>query len=416
MKVYVPLLLTLMSFFPPVNAAIIEVCDGCQFSTIADAVKNSVSGDELSIHPGLYEESGLIVNHSLTLSGQPGAELRHSGAEADAILVKAPQTVIRGLKISGSGKSSYHDFAAIKVQDSGECHIHDNEIVNSQYGIMIINSAKCRLINNKIHTSSVPVSLLGDAIHLWKSSEPVIEGNFLQGHRDGIYLEFVENGLIERNRVLKNHRYGLHFMFSSHNVFQANLFSENDAGVAVMYSKNIEMIRNKYHRNHGAASFGLLLKDISDSVIRKNSFSENTVAIFLEGSNRNDFSLNTFDRNGWAMRLLSSCEGNKFTRNAFLKNILEISTNASKSLNSFTENYWAEHVALDLDHDGFADLPYQPTNYSSYLVERYSLAILLLESPFLKILDLLEKNFPALSPVSLRDPKPLMNLPEGLND
>lgn len=396
------------------SGAVIEVCKGCVFSSISEAVKSSKVGDHISVQPGIYEEPGIEINHSLTLHGEPGAEIRYQGTDGDTILIKAPQTQISGFKIQGSGKSTFHDFAAIKVANTAGCKILKNEILNSQYGILVTNSEGCEIRDNHISTSAVPINLLGDAIHLWKSNKPVISGNIVQGHRDGIYLEFVEEGLIENNQVSINHRYGLHFMFSSHNTFQNNAFLDNDAGVAVMYSKYIKMIANTYARNRGAASFGILLKDISDSVIFKNVFLDNTVAIFMEGSNRNKFSLNKFERNGWALRLLSSCEDNEFSQNAFFGNSLEIATNSSRSLNSFSKNFWDQHVSLDLDQDGLADLPFQPTSYSSYLVEKYSLAILLFDTPFLKILDRLEKYFPALSPVSLRDLKPLVRLPEDM--
>lgn len=412
------LLVTFMILLFVVQAAarVIDVCKSCAIQSVEVAIKNSTAGDEIHIQTGLYEEEGLIIPHRLTLKGLNGPVIRHKGAERDTILIKAEGTIIEGLNLQGSGKSSFHDFAAIKVSNTKNCVIRNNLIENAQYGILVANSEGCQVRENRISTSSVPVNLLGDAIHFWKSPNPRIIGNVLKGHRDGIYLEFVKEGWIEKNKVLKNHRYGLHFMFSNSNTFQDNVFHDNDAGVAVMYSQKIQMIRNTYSRNRGAASFGVLLKDISDSKIVNNKFIDNTVGLFMEGSNRNEFKSNLFAKNGWAIRLLSSCEGNRFSQNAFTRNTLEIATNSERSLNSFSQNFWDAHVALDLDKDGFADLPYQPTSYSSYLVEKYSLAILLLETPFLKMLDRLEKAFPALSPVSMRDPQPLLKFPEGLYD
>lgn len=403
----------LMAVGSAAMAKTVEVCKTCAITTLTAALQASQDGDTILVKAGLYDEAGLQVRHSLNLIGENGAELRHQGDSGDAILVLAARTRIEGLKITGSGKSSFHDFAAIKVQNTSDCEIKDNEIVNSQYGIMIANTPGCRIIGNKIHTTAVPVDLLGDAVHLWKSDRPEIRGNILHGHRDGIYLEFVQSGSIHDNEVVKNHRYGLHFMFSSENTFQDNIFRDNDAGVAVMYSKKIKMIRNVYARNHGAASFGLLLKDISDSWVEANIFEENTVAIFMEGSNRNQFERNRFDKNGWALRLLSSCDSNIFKNNFFLDNTLEIATNSHSSQNRFSQNYWAQHKKIDLDRDGFADLPYQPTSFSSYLVEKYNLSVILLGTPFLSLLDRMEKIFPALSPVDLRDDKPLMSFPGG---
>lgn len=406
--------LILVLGFVKASGGMIEVCKTCAISSIKSALEVASAGDEIMVGGGVYEEGGLVIGLPLKLFSKEKAEIKHLGTEGDTIQITAPGVFVEGFRIRGSGKSSFHDFAAIKVINTFDCTIVGNEILDSQYGVLISNTNGCIIKKNTITTSSVPTGLLGDGIHLWKSSRPIIYGNIIQGHRDGIYLEFVDHGQIENNEVSNNHRYGLHFMFSNENIFQGNWFHHNDAGVAVMYSKRIKMIGNTYSHNRGAASFGVLLKDISDSVVTRNIFVNNTVAIFMEGSNRNEFSLNRFERNGWFLRLLSSCEDNRFFNNAFLFNSLEVATNSPASLNLFSENFWAAHMAVDLDQDGFADLPYQPTSYSSFLIEKYSLSVILLQTPLLLALDRLEKYFPALSPVSLRDSKPLLKPPRGL--
>lgn len=390
----------------------VEVCAKCEHATIKSALEKSQNGDVILVKAGEYKEETLEITKSVSLIGEPGAILHHLG-DGDTIAVHAPNTTIKGLKIVGSGKSTYHDFSSIKVSNTSGCIIAENEILDSQYGVMIANSNNCIISGNKILTKSIPVDLLGDGIHLWKTTDSKIMKNVVHGHRDGIYLEFAQVGEIFENTITGNHRYGLHFMFANDNVFRNNTFSRNDAGVAVMYSKRIKMLNNEYAENKGAASFGLLLKDISDSEIAENEFLGNTVAIFMEGSNRNNFYSNRFDKNGWAIRLLSSCDSNVFQGNAFLDNTLEVATNAQLNLNTFKRNYWARHKNVDLDQDGLVDLPYQPTSFSSYILEKYNISILLIGTPILQLLDWAEQMFPALSPVSLRDQEPLMQRSSG---
>lgn len=390
----------------------IEVCAQCQIKTIRSSLENARDGDLIFVKSGTYKEETLEIKKSLSLIGEKGTVLEHLG-DGDTILVLAPNTTIKGFKIIGSGKSTFHDFSSIKVANTSGCIIVENEIIDSQYGVMLANSENCIVSDNRITTTSIPVNLLGDGIHLWKTTNSKILRNDVRGHRDGIYLEFAKVGFITENTVTGNHRYGLHFMFSNDNEFRNNIFSQNDAGVAVMYSKYIKMFKNEFADNKGAASFGLLLKDISDSVVAENEFLRNTVAIFMEGSNRNNFIANRFDKNGWAIRLLSSCDTNTFQANAFLDNTLEIATNSQVNLNSFKQNYWSQHRNGDLNGDGIADIPYQPTSFSSYLLEKYNISILLIGTPFLKLLDWAEQMFPALSPVSLRDLEPLMKPNSG---
>lgn len=386
------------------------VCAQCPIKTISQAVHSAHKGDTILVKAGEYEEETLSIKTTVHLIGEEGATLIHRG-EGDMILVTAPDTTIKGLKIIGSGKSTYQDFSAVKIANTSGCRIVDNEIVDSQYGVMVANSTHCVVSGNTITTKAVASGLQGDGIHFWKTSDSKITGNRVQGHRDGIYLEFSTDGEIFDNVITNNHRYGLHFMFANDNEFRNNIFRSNDAGVAVMYSKRIRMLRNEYSDNAGAASYGLLLKDITDSEITENEFLGNTVAIFMEGSNRNRFFLNRFDKNGWTIRLLSSCESNVFQNNAFLNNALAVATNSHLNLNTFQQNYWAQHKNVDLDHNGYADLPYQPTSFSSFLLEKHNVSILLVGSPVLKLLDWAEQMFPAISPVSLKDPMPLMNFP-----
>ena len=53
-----------------------------------------------------------------------------------------------------------------------------------------------------------------------------------------------------------------------------------------MYSKDVTMINNYFDENWGASSYGLLLKEISDSYIATNYFKNNTSGIYMEGTNR----------------------------------------------------------------------------------------------------------------------------------
>ena len=73
-----------------------------------------------------------------------------------------------------------------------------------------------------------------------------------------------------------------------------------------MYTKNVEMINNYFYDNWGPASYGLLLKDISDSRIDKNSFIKNTSGIYIEGCSRSIIENNVFEKNGWAIKLMAN--------------------------------------------------------------------------------------------------------------
>ena len=157
----------------------------------------------------------------------------------------------------------------------------------------------------------------------------LIENNSIQGHRDGIYFEFVTESIIRKNLSEKNVRYGLHFMFSHNDQYLGNIFRNNGAGVAVMYSKNVRMENNVFEKNWGASAYGILLKDISDSHITNNTFLKNTAGIHMEGSSRIEIQQNVFKENGWAIKVQASCDDNNFHHNNFYGNTFDVATNGS---------------------------------------------------------------------------------------
>src|SRR5690606_21607230 len=164
------------------------------------------------------------------------------------------------------------------------CVIENNKLLNNFFGIYLAKSENCTIRNNDVESNGKNESASGNGIHLWYCKNITITSNSISGHRDGIYLEFVHDAVIEKNFSENNLRYGLHFMFSDRCVYSSNRFQKNSAGVAVMYSKNVRMNENIFNDNWGPASYGLLLKDISESSIEMNQFKSNTTGIFIEGS------------------------------------------------------------------------------------------------------------------------------------
>ncbi len=174
------------------------------------------------------------------------------------------------------------------------CKISNNKFINNFFSIYIAKSFDCVIENNFINGLKGRETNSGNGIHLWYCRDITIKNNNISNHRDGIYFEFVRNGRISNNVSKNNIRYGLHFMFSDSCEYRENTFQNNGAGVAVMYTKNVLMDNNTFKHNWGAASYGLLLKDISDSDIINNHFEENSVGIYIEGCSRIIVTKNNF--------------------------------------------------------------------------------------------------------------------------
>ena len=386
----------------------IEVCPGCEINTLGKAIKIAENGDIIRIKPGTYKEHGLeILNKSIKIIGE-GYPVIDAEMQGPAITVKAENFSIEGIKVINIGTSHTNDFAGILVSRSKNFSIKNNRFENIFFGILIERSSDGIISGNEIKSNSRIQARSGNGIHMWHSENLRVKNNRVIGVRDGIYLEFTNNCVIEDNLCKENLRYGLHFMFSDHNKYLGNTFENNGAGVAVMYSKFIEMRRNLFRKNWGSASYGLLLKEISDSELINNTFEDNTIAISADNTNRINYIHNDFLGNGYAVRIRGACYNNIFSENNFVANSFDVAYTGNINENEFKRNFWSEYTGYDLDKDGTGDVPYRPVKLFSYLVNKTPEAIILLRSIFIGLLDFSEKVSPIFTPAELIDPQPQM--------
>jgi nitrous oxidase accessory protein len=400
-------ILTILTIFAfaAVQAATIEVGSGHAVTTLRKAVDIAQHGDTILLHGGTYKEGHIVIQKSIRLIGV-GNPVLDGENKTEILTVSGEDILVKGITFANSGFSSMDDYAALKVIDAINVIIEHNVIRNAFFAIHVANAQQTIIRHNNIKTFSESEQYSGNGIHLWKCSNMLINDNRIEGHRDGIYFEFVTNSYILNNHSEKNIRYGLHFMFSHQNAYLENTFVNNGAGVAVMYSKQVLMHGNHFDQNWGTAAYGLLLKDITDSDIIGNTFTQNTMGILMEGTARIDVYRNNFRNNGWAMKVQANCSENAFHHNNFISNTFDVATNGHLMLNHFYNNYWDKYEGYDMNRDRVGDVPYHPVSMFSMIIEQNENAVMLLRSFMVNLLDKAEKAIPSLTPESLSDAAP----------
>ncbi|MEO5564200.1 MAG: nitrous oxide reductase family maturation protein NosD [Chitinophagaceae bacterium] len=387
----------------------IVVGPGHLFVSLKKAIGAAQENDTLLVQAGIYKEGSMLLTKSLVILGQNTPVLDGEN-KYEILLISGKNITIKGFRFHNSGYSALNDFASIKLINCSRVVLENNIIENAYFAIHISNSSYVTIRANQIYGKPTSEQLTGNGIHLWKSTHALIENNHVQGHRDGIYFEFVTTSLIRNNYSEKNIRYGLHFMFSNDDSYFGNIFHDNGAGVAVMYSKKVRMEYNKFEQNWGPSAYGLLLKDITDSYILHNTFTKNTVALHMEGSSRTAIQKNRFHENGWAIKVQASCDDNEFSENNFTGNSFDVGTNGTMMLNKFFNNYWDKYEGYDINKDGIGDISYHPVSMYSMIIEQNPATLMLLRSFTVSLLDKAEKAIPGLTPVDLVDDKPLMKM------
>ena len=375
--------------------------------TIAAALRLVRSGGRVIVEAGTYREPTIEVTRPVELVGRGSPVLDGEGARG-LLLITADDVTVRGFRVANVGSSYMDDRAAIRITGAKRCVVTGNVLDGAFFGIYLANVEGCRIEGNVLRATNATESSSGNGIHLWSSRGVVVARNRVSGFRDGIYFEFVHDTEVRDNVSEGNIRYGLHFMYSDDCRYLANTFRRNGSGVAVMYTKRVEMTGNRFEDNWGAAAYGLLLKEISDAKLERNVFQGNTTGLVADGANRMIADRNDFVRNGWAVKLDASTVDGRMTRNNFVSNTFDVATNSRAPSTVLAGNYWDAYRGYDLDNDGVGDVPFRPVRLFSMIVERHEPALILLRSAFVELLDAAERVMPAITPTNLADARPSM--------
>ncbi len=405
---YIAALLTGFLLITESALAQIKVSPEGPITSIQAGIDQASARDTVTVLAGTYHENNIEITRPITLRGIERPVIDGNG-EGTIMVIRADSVTVQGFGLKNTGRSYIRDYTAILIDQASDFVVEDNHLYNVFFGIYLAETDRGVVRNNHIESYDRREASSGNGIHLWNVRNPEIIGNRVTGMRDGIYLEFAENARIHSNVSNGNNRYGLHYMFSNGGTYYDNTFRENGAGVAVMYSEDVDMKNNLFEHNWGSSSYGLLLKDMRQSTIEGNRFYKNTVAIYSESSTNIQIKRNHIEQNGWAVNIKSSSARNYFTENNFIQNSFDVRTDSPRNNNVFEGNYWSNYEGYDLDRDGIGDVPYRPVSLFSVIIEKQPESLILMRSMFIRLLDTAERIMPVLTPKTLYDEQPKMH-------
>jgi nitrous oxidase accessory protein len=379
-------------------------------ATLQERIDGAAPGDTIHVEAAAHT-GPIIINKSLTLIGENGAEIRGNGV-GNAIAIAADDVTLAGLRITGSGIRLMDDDAAIFVTGN-RAKIDNCVITDSLHGIYLKKISGAQILNNRIQGKTTLVASTdpiekglgqssencdtafvsnrrGNGIHQWNSEGNVIRGNDISDTRDGIYFSFTNNCRVEDN-FIHHVRYGLHYMYSDANVFENNTFTENSAGAAIMFSKNLVIRGNHFVNNRGHRAYGLIFQSSDRSRLEQNEIRENAVGLSFNQCNANTVFGNRVTHNYIGLRVGSNSDDNQFSENIFAKNLHPVETGGSDvsgtswSVNG-VGNFWDDATELDLDRDGINDLPHRELDLFGVLRRDFPTIGFLSDSPAIKLL------------------------------
>ena len=368
----------------------------------AVAIAQAQPGDTVLLGSGVHP-GPLRIAHPIVLRGEPGAAV-DGGGRGSVIEVGASGTRIEELTVRASGTRVMDIDSGIHVIRAGGVEIRGVRLENVLYGVYAERAGQLTVAHCTLTGRVRPLdeSGEGNGLHLWYCSDVSVHDNDVSRFVDAVYLSFVTRMDATRNRLHDNGRYGLHTMYCQENRFVENEVTRDVAGCALMFTNHVEIARNRIVRNRGSRTYGLLLRDCSDGRFEANELVDNTVAIFMDGSNRNRLEGNLVQDNGWGILLFSSSAGNVFTGNDFINNDYPVALDMRRTDNRFDDgahgNYWSEAAAFDLDGNGVSDVPFAPVSAFAFVSKQYPDLAVLAKSPAVASLAVAERVFPSLRP------------------
>ena len=412
-------LVVLLSIFQaPALPSTITVAPNGPTSSINAAIAQAAPGDTIEVQAGVYSEH-VIIDKPLTVVGVNNPVIDGGGAGI-VVLITAPDVTLRGFTVRNSGRVLEHEDGGIESR-AERTVIEDNHLEDVLFGIYLNNAANGVVRGNFVRGRDLPSGLRGDLIRFWYSHDSLLENNTTEVGRDAV-IWFSSNVII-RNNVMRDGRYGLHFMFCDNNTLTGNRLEDNSVGIYLMNSKNLKVIGNTMARSRGPSGYGLGLKDMDGVVAEGNRFLDNRVAIYLDSPPTasgviDQFYLNVFAHNDIGILFLPHVRGAQMWENIFWENGEQIAIQGGGELKGNLWNrdgrgtYWSDYTGFDANEDGIGDLAYKSTSLFENLMDRYPGLRLFNLSPATDAIDLAARAFPITQPrPKMTDTNPLMTPP-----
>lgn len=373
---------------------------------LVQVLANCADGDQVILGKGNFV-GNFRVAASIRFTAEGG--ILDGGGEGTVLTLDAPNIRIEGIHIRGSGRNlSGPDCGIYLTPKTLGSHISASLIEDCAFGIWLHECKQVTLEENRImgidsgHTSN-----RGNGIQLFDSSDLTILNNTVRDGRDGIYISATEDSLIEGNNI-ERARYGIHYMYSYSNTVRYNVCRNNNHGYALMESKHLLVEHNLSENNKGQ---GLQFRDAQYCTIQNNRLINNQEGLFFYSSTNNNILDNLISGNKvgvkiWAGSLRNRVEGNRFIGNT--QQVFYVGTTEIEWGSERRGNYWSDYLGWDQDGDGIGDRPYRVNSFNSRLLYRFPAAALLMNSPSLETLSLLERRLPILRTPTITDRHPIL--------
>ncbi len=368
------------------------------------AIQTAQPGDRLLLAPGSYA-GGLQITKSLEIHGEGLVHVR--GKEQGSVIwVNAPDVVIAGLKLTGSG-SEHHtiDSGVQLTKKATNAIVRDNVIEGNLYGVDV-HGARNALVEGNTITGRQDrlMNRRGNGVYVWNAPGAQVRNNKVRYGRDGIFVNSSKKNTFRNNRF-EDLRFAVHYMYADDSEVSGNVSVGNHLGYAIMFTSRIKISNNT---SIGDREHGIMLNYANNAILEGNVVRDGgKKCLFMYNANKNIMRNNHFEGCPIAIHFTAGSERNTIVGNSFVGNQRQVKFVGSKD-HTWSGNFWSDHSAFDVNGDGVADQAFRPNDTMDQILWTQPSAKLLLGSPAVQLIRWAQKEFPALLPGGVVDDKPLM--------
>lgn len=395
------------------EAGTIDIKPGHQNLTVA--ITQATPGATLRLMDGVHN-GPITIDKSLHIIATDDDAVIKGNGSGSVVYVKAPDVVIDGITVTGSG-------LLLETQDSGiflskeakSAKVLNNRILDNLIGVYVWGARDALVKGNRIRgRTDLRMNERGNGVQIWNAPGARIEANDIRYGRDGIFVTTSKHNVFADN-LLHDLRFGVHYMYTNSSRVTGNISRRNHLGYAIMFSRNIEVMRNlsENDRDRGILfNYANRVSALGNIVVGGAK-----KCVFIYNSNKNRFTGNLFSGCGIGIHFTGGSERNLIYNNAFVSNRTQVKYVGTRWIewsHKGRGNFWSDHTAFDLNRDGIADTSYRPNDLTDQILWRFPAAKLLTNSPAIQLLKWAQSSFPALHPGGVIDTSPLMLPPSSL--
>jgi parallel beta-helix repeat protein len=280
-----------LSFDPPTADGEATV-DGQTYDSLATALAAASPGDTVRV-TGRFSESVRLETPNLTVVSPPGSWGLIADRDAGvAIDVRAPDVTLRGLWVRGDAANATGLEPAMRVR-ARNLTLERTRLTDVGFGIRGERADGLRVENLTV----VGRPDAADGIRLWRTEDPVVTNARFTNLRDAIRYEWVTGGRTAGTTAW-DVRYSMSVLSSSHHAIRDNRYFNNDVGVILLHSTELQVVGNRLVNNTGRSGHGIILNAVEDSLFRNNTLLSNEDGFFVDNAVGNRFVGNNISYNG----------------------------------------------------------------------------------------------------------------------